>query len=97
MYNLRDDKCILHLEVLGQCSNLSVSRYQLFFFPRFKNRDIGDNRGAEFQISLQLRNFAVTRKTVIPVYHKALFWAVNPRTVIDICYNCTSTRKALDV
>ena len=30
-----------------------------FFFPRFKNRDTSDNRGADFQKLLQPRNFAV--------------------------------------
>ena len=34
-----------------------------FFFPRFKNRNTSDNRGADFQNFLQLQNFADLWKT----------------------------------
>ena len=45
-------------------------RIAIFFFPRFKNRDTGGNRGADFQKFLQPRNFADPRKTVIPALGK---------------------------
>ena len=60
---------VFYSEVLGRCSNLSLYMYvSVIFFPRFKNRDTGDNRGADFQNFLQPRNFADPRKTVIPGY-----------------------------
>ena len=61
MYDLWGDVEIYHC---------TCAYRKVIFFQRFKNRDTGDNRGADFQNFLQTLNFADPRKTVIPVKSK---------------------------
>ena len=69
---------------------------QSFFFPRFKNRNTGDNRGADFQKFLQPWNFANSAENCDPCQWKenwALLIDCGPVSSVDIDYKIHSILK----